>query len=155
MSSARPEKGEYEKILLPVSGENDTPAVRLACHLSTLVKKSKCHVLVLYVIQVQRSLPLDANIESETSKAEQTLTQVEDQMVDCTCEVDTDILQARDVGVAIVDEAVEKQVDLILMGAGYKKRFGTSGISPTVLTVLRDAPCPVVVVRPALADQEG
>jgi nucleotide-binding universal stress UspA family protein len=155
MPSSGPEKGEYEKILLPVSGENDVPAVQLACNLSRMVKKSKCHILVLYVIQVQRSLPLDASIDSEISKAEQTLARIEDQMVDCTCEVDTDILQARDIGVAIVDEAVEKQMDLVIIGAGYKKRFGMSGLGPTALTVLKDAPCPVIVVRPSLADQEG
>ncbi|HLC23379.1 MAG TPA: universal stress protein [Dehalococcoidia bacterium] len=153
-ASTRADKGEYENILLPVSGENDGPAIKLACNLAKLAKRSKCHILVLYVIQVQRSLPLDASIESEIGKAEQTLGQVEDQMVDCPCELDTDILQARDIGVAIVDEAVEKHADLILMGAGYKKRFGASGIGPTALTVLRDAPCPVVVVRPALMDQE-
>ncbi|MBI2957508.1 MAG: universal stress protein [Chloroflexi bacterium] len=157
MSSAvaRVDKGEYETILLPVSGENDGPAIQLACNLSKLVKKGKCKILVLYVIQVQRSLPLDASIDPEIQKAERTLSQVEDTLVECNCEIDTDILQAREVGVAIIDEAVEKKADLILMGAGYKKRFGTSGVAPSVLTVLRDAPCPVVIVRPALQDQEG
>ncbi len=154
-TSNRADKGEYERILLPVSGENDGPAIRLACSLSKLSKKSKCRLLVLYVIQVQRSLPIDATIDREVDKAERTLATIEDQLVDCDCEIDTDILQARDVGVAIVDEAVEKKVDLILMGAGYKKRLAGSGVGPTVLTVLKDAPCPVVVVRPAMIEQEG
>ncbi|MBI2858865.1 MAG: universal stress protein [Chloroflexi bacterium] len=148
------ERGEYERILLPVSGEDDRPAILLACNLARLAKKSKCKLLVLYVIQVQRSLPIDATIDRELDRAEQALTKVEDQLVDCDCEIDTDILQARDVGVAIVDEAVEKQADLIIMGAGYKKRFGASALGPTVLTVLRDAPCPVVVVRPGLSPQQ-
>ncbi|MDO8472224.1 MAG: universal stress protein [Dehalococcoidia bacterium] len=154
-TNGKGDKGEYEKILLPVNGLNDGPVVRLACSLSRLVKRSKCRILVLYVIQVQRSLPLDASVEPEIERAEKTLEDVENQLVECNCEVDTDILQAREVGVAIVDEAMEKKVDLILMDAGYKKRFGASGIGPTVLTVMRDAPCPVIVVRPALTEQEG
>lgn len=154
-SNTKADKGEYERILLPVNGLNDGPAIRLACSLSRLVKRSKCKILVLYVIQVQRTLPLDASVEPEIEKAEKTLEDVENQLVECNCEVDTDILQAREIGVAIVDEAVEKKVDLILMGAGYKKRFGASGIGPAVLTVMKDAPCPVIVVRPALTEQEG
>lgn len=154
-ATARVDKGEYDKILLPVSGENDGPAIRLVCNLARLARKSKCRVLVLYVIQVRRSLPLDASIDPDIEQAEGTLSKIEELMSGCDCEIDTDILQARDVGVAIVDEAVEKQVDLIVMGAGYKKRFGASGIGPTVLTVFRDAPCPVFVVRPGLVDLEA
>lgn len=157
-SATKAEKGfEYERILVPVSGDRtDQEAVKVACNLARAAKRSRCKILVLYVIQVRRSLPLDATIEPEVQKAEQTLSQAENMAAaDCDCDVETDLLQARDVGVAIVDEAMERQTDLIVMGAGYKKRFGVSAISLTALTVLRDAPCHVLIIRPTLADVEG
>jgi len=153
MSGALERGFEYERILVPVSGDKmDLAAVRLACHLARFAKKGKCRILVLYVIQVRRSLPLDATIDPEVQAAEQTLGAAENEAADCDCEVETDILQARDVGVAIVDEAVDHKVDLVVMGAGYKTRLGVPTISPTALTVLRDAPCRVLIIRPQLEE---
>ncbi|MEW6034868.1 MAG: universal stress protein [Chloroflexota bacterium] len=159
-SAVRVERGfEYERILVPVSGDStDREAIKLACSLARSARRSGCKLLVLYVVQVRRSLPLDAHIEAETQKAEQTLGWAENvASAECDCDVETDLLQARDVGVAIVDEAMEREADLIVMGAGYKKRFGVPAVSPTALTVLRDAPCHVVIIRPRQvgADVEG
>ncbi|MBI4321573.1 MAG: universal stress protein [Chloroflexi bacterium] len=157
MAIAKAEKGSgYERILIPISGEEtDDAAIRLGCNLSRLARKTKCKIIILYVIQVQRSLPLDATIEREVQKGEQALSEAQDIASDCECDVRTDVLQARDVGVAIVDEAVEQHVDVIVMGAGYKRRFGVFAISPTAQTVLRDAPCRVIVIRPTLAEVQA
>ncbi|MBI2853719.1 MAG: universal stress protein [Chloroflexi bacterium] len=147
----------YERILVPISGEEtDREVIRLACELSKFAKKAKCKILILYVIQVRRSLPLDAAIEPEVQKAEQSLSEAENvaSACECECDVETDVLQAREVGVAIVDEAIEHQADIILLGAGYKKRLGVATISPTALAVLRDAPCRVVLIRPPLSGVE-
>ncbi len=42
-----------------------------------------------------------------------------------------EILQARDVGTAIVDEAAERRIDLIIMGLGYKRKFGEFDLGQT------------------------
>ena len=38
--------------------------------------------------------------------------------------VETVLLQARDVGAALVDEASERGADLLVLGLPYRKRFG-------------------------------
>lgn len=136
---------ELDRILVPVSGDKaDEETVKLAC---SLAKKSKAKIYVVYVIQVKRSLPLDAEIDSEIKKAEEVLSRAEDIAAEQDYEVETDLLQAREVGPAIVDEAMEKDVNLILMGIGYKKRFGVFSLGVAVPHVLKEAPCRVLVLR--------
>ncbi|MBM3142740.1 MAG: universal stress protein [Chloroflexi bacterium] len=134
-----------ERILVAISGKDaDVEAVKLACDLA---KKSKAKVHVVYVIEVKRSLPLDAVIEPEIEKAEKVLTRAEDIASDRDYEVETDLIQAREVGPAIVDEAMERDADLILMGVTYKKRFGTFSLGRVIPYVLEEAPCRVLLCR--------
>ncbi len=134
---------EFHKILVPVSGTDaDEEAVRLACRLA---KKNKAKIRAVYVITVKRTLPLDAEIESEVRKAEGILDHVERIAEEQDCEVETDLLQAREVGPTIVEEAVEQEVDLILMGVKYKRRFGQFSLGDVVPYVLKNAPCRVIL----------
>jgi nucleotide-binding universal stress UspA family protein len=64
-------------------------------------------------------------------------------------DVETEILQARDVGTAIVDEALEREIDLIVMGIGYKRKFGEFDMGHTAPYVLKNAPCRVWLARAA------
>jgi nucleotide-binding universal stress UspA family protein len=134
-----------ERILVAVSGKDaDAEAVKLAC---VLAKKPKAKIYVVYVIEVKRSLPLDAVIESEIAKAEKILASAEEIASDKDYEVETDLIQGRDAGPAIVDEAMEKEVDLILMGFTYKKRFGVFNLGRVIPYVLEEAPCRVLLYR--------
>lgn len=134
---------EFHKILVPVSGtEADGEAMRLACRLA---KKNKARIWAVYIIAVKRSLPLDAEIESEIRKAEEILDHVESVAEEQDFEVETDLLQAREVAPSIVDEAVERGADLILMGVTYKKRFGQFSLGNVVPYVLKNSPCPVIL----------
>lgn len=135
---------EFHKILVPVAGnEADVEALRLAIRLA---RKEKGKVWSVYVITIKRALPLNAEIKPEIEKAEgimdnmETIAEEEEEY-----EVDTDILQARDAGPAIIDEAVERGVDLILMGVKYKKRFGQFSLGSVVPYVLKNSPCPVIL----------
>ncbi len=134
---------EYGKILVPATGtEADEEAIKLACR---LVKKNKGEIRVIYVITVKRNLPLDAEIESEMRKAEGILDHMERVAEEENYEVETDLLQAREAGLTIVEEAAERKIDLILMGVKYKKRFGQFSLGDTVLYVLKNAPCRVIL----------
>ena len=62
-------------------------------------------------------------------------------------EIDTDILQAREAGPAIIDEAAEREVDLILMGIKHKTRFGQFSLGNVAPYVLKNAPCPVILYQ--------
>ena len=134
-----------EKILVAVSGkEADSEAVQLACDLA---KKRKAKIYVVYVVEVKRSLPLDAVIESEIAKAEQILARAEEIASDKDYEVETALIQGRDAGPAIVDEAMEREADLILIGFTYKKRFGVFNLGRVIPYVLEEAPCRVLLYR--------
>jgi len=134
---------EFNKILVPVTGTQvDDEAMRLACGLA---KKNKGKIWAVYVVTVKRSLPIDAEIEPEIRKAEDILDHIASVAEEEDYEVETDLLQAREAGPTIVDEAVEREVDLILMGLSYKRRFGQFSLGSVVPYVLQNAPCQVIL----------
>jgi nucleotide-binding universal stress UspA family protein len=135
----------FNKILVPVAGTDaDVETIKLACRLA---KKDKGKVWAVSVVTIKRALPLDAEIESEIKKAEGILDKVEDAAGEEDCEIETDVLQAREVGPAIVDEAVERGMSLILMGISYKQRFGQFSLGEAVPYVLKNSPCPVILYQ--------
>jgi len=134
---------EFHKILVPVVGTKaDEDAISLACFLA---RKNKGKIWAVYVIRVKRALPLDAEIEPEIKKAEDVLDRMERVAEEQEYEIDTDLLQAREVEPTIVDEAVERHADLILMGVPYKTRFGQFSLGDIVPYVLKNAPCRAIV----------
>ena len=145
---------EFHKILLPVIGtEADEQAIRLACGLT---KKNKGKISAVYVLTVKRALPLEAEIEPEIQKGEEVLDYIERIAEEEGKEIETDLLQAREVGPAIVDEAVELGVDLILMGVTYKRRFGQFTMGDVVPYVLKNAPCRVMLYhQPSYITEEA
>jgi nucleotide-binding universal stress UspA family protein len=134
-----------KKILVAVSGSRaDDEVVKLGCDMA---RKAKATVYIVYVIEVKRSLPLDAVIDTEMKKAEDTLTHAEEIASERDCEVEADLIQARDVGPAIVDQARERGADLIVLGLDYKKRFGLFSLGRVIPYVIEEAPCRVVICR--------
>jgi len=144
---------ELPKFLVSVSGEKvDEEVVRLACNIA---KRRKGKVYVVHVIEVQRALPLDAEIGSEIQRGEKILAHAERIANTMDCEVETDLLQAREAGPALVDEAVERGVDLIIMGLEYKRRFGEFDLGCAVPYVLKNVPCRVLVWREPMEQGEA
>lgn len=136
---------EYNKILVPVAGlETDVETVKLACQLA---RKDKTKLLVLHVIPIDRALPLDAELAHEVKKAENVLEQAEKIALEQGFEIETDLLQARNVGPSIVDEAVERKSDLIIMGLAYKRQFGQYSLGNVTPYILKNAPCPVILLQ--------
>lgn len=136
---------KVSRILVPVNGSTaDKPAIELAC---SVAKRNKAKIYVIYVIEVKRTLPLDAEIEPELQKGELVLEAADRYADDSDYDVNTEILQAREVGPAVVDEAVERGADVIIMGVGYKKKFGEFTVGRTASYVLKNAPCWVWVCR--------
>jgi len=135
---------EFHKILVPVAGTRaDEEAMKLASRL--LAKKNKGGICAVHVISIERALPLDAEVESEIRKAEDILNHIESIAEEQGCKIETELLQAREVAPAIVDEAIEREVDLILIGVTYKRRFGEFSLGDVVPYVLKNAPCRVIL----------
>ena len=136
---------EAKKVLLPVNGDDsDEESLRLACN---LVRESKGKIYVLYVIEVARQLPLDADVSDETTKGEEVLQRIEKLGKEYQVDVDAEILQAREAGPAVVEEAVEREVEAIVVGVPYKWRYGVFSLGRTVPFILKNSPCPVFLWR--------
>ncbi len=134
---------QFNRILVPVIGtEADYEAIRLACRLA---KKDKGKIWAVYVVTLKRTLPLDAEIEPEIKKAEEILDHAENIAEEQDYELETDLLQAREAGPTIVDEAVEREVNLILIGVKYKRSFGQFSLGSVVPYILKNAPCRVIL----------
>ena len=133
-------------LALVTGSAQDDAVVSLACDLA---RGSKGLVWLLYVIEVPRRLPVDAEIPAETTRGELTLQRMERLGKMLKCRVEGEILQARDIGAAIVREAVDRNVDVIVAGMPYTERYGSPTLGETTPYVLRHSPCPVVVYRDA------
>jgi len=136
-------KIQYHRILVPVTGTDaDDETMHMAC---SLAKRDKCKIFAMHVITIKRSLPLEAEIESETRRAEELLDRMSKIAEANELQLETDLLQARDVAPTIIDEAVERKIDLIVMGVKYKTRFGQFHMGSIVPFVLKNAPCHVIL----------
>ena len=139
---------QLNDVLVPVSG---TPislkALSLAC---SITRRGKGKVYSVSVIEVGRALALDAEMGPEARAAEGVLQLAEQIAGEMDCKVEGEILQARDAGHAIVDEAIERRVDAIVMGAAYEMPLGEFDLGPTARYVIDHAPCQVILVRAAV-----
>ena len=127
-------------------GPSDERIVRLACELA---RPSKAELVAVHVVEIGWSLPLDADVASRSEEAQRVLDLAESTAEAARMKLsDTVLLQARDVGAAIVDEASERGADLLVVGLPYRKRFGGDfAIGTTVPYILKNAPCAVMVIR--------
>ena len=133
------------KILVTVSGGSlDEEMVDFACYQA---KRARGRLYAVYVIEVKRELPLEVDLAAEVEKGEEILQNAEDVARRWKQEMDTEVLQARDAGTAIVEEAERRGVDLVIVGLRYRKKFDQFYMGSTASHVLKNAPCRVCVCR--------
>ena len=117
----------------------------LACMLAQAGKGKEIHAL--HVIQIPRSLPLETELTAEIDVGEAMLAKaqaVAEERFDL--EIRTELLQAREAAPAILEEAKEKGVDLIILGYNRRWRFGDRLLKATTLEyVVRHASCQVLL----------
>ncbi len=132
-------------ILIPVNGNpEDEVALMLA---GSIAKRNKAKVTVVHVVEVQRALPVDAELPSENARGEKVLDSADEQARLLDVNVNVELLQARKAGPAVVDEASALKVDLIVMGLPYRNEFGAFQLGETSNYILSHAQCRVWLVR--------
>ena len=137
-------------VLVAVKGDpSDEEAIKLACQ---MVKSSKGNLYILHVIEVERGFPLDAEIGPATARGEEILKHVEKVAKPYKCKMEAELVQARSFGSAVVQEAANREVDVIVLGLPYEERYGTFSLGETVPYVLKNAPCKVIVWREPPSD---
>ena len=137
-------------VLADNGGSSDARIVRLACQAA---RASKAQLVAVHVVEIDWSLPLEADVASRSEDAQRVLDAVEGIAESEHQAVETVLLQARDVGAALVDEASERAADMLILGLPYRKRFGGDfAIGRTVPYVFSNAPCAVWVVREPISE---
>jgi len=133
------------RIIVPVNGSpTDDEAVRLACRLA---RRARARVNVITVLEVKRSIALGTVQDTDTARGESLLQHAEKVGDELDIDVETELLQAREAGPAIVDEVSEWRADLIVLGLPYRQRFGEFYMGKTAPFVLRYAPCRALLFR--------
>ena len=138
-----------QTFLVPITNSSASlDAVNIAC---AMARPHKGKVYVVHVIEVQRSLALNAEMEPEARRGEQLLRRAEEIAGHAGMSIDGQLLQAREAGQAIVDEARDREVETIILGIGYKRLIGSFEVGRTVDYVLKNATSQVWVVRQGFA----
>lgn len=138
-----------QTFLVPIT--NSPASLEAVAVASTMAKARKGRVYLVHVIEVNRSLPLNAEMDAEARRGEQVIRRAEAVASEAGCSVTGTLVQAREAGMAIVDEAQDRGVDAIVMGIGYKRLTGSFQVGRTVDHVLKNATCTVWVVRQSVA----
>jgi len=133
-------------------GPGDERIVRLV---ADLAKPIHAELAAVHVVEVSWSMPLDADVAGRSEGVQQILDAAETVAEESKMRLEPVLLQARDVGAALVDEATERDADLLVLGLPYRKRFGGDfAIGRTIPYVLKNAPCTVWVVREPIPEGE-
>ncbi len=134
-------------------GSSDARIVRLVAEIA---RHSKADLSAVHVVEIAWSQPLDADIAGRSESAQQILDLAEAVAEQSKVTLDPVLLQARDVGAALVDEAIERSADLLVLGLPYRTRFGGDfAIGRTIPYVLKNAPCAVWVVREPISEESA
>ena len=112
-----------------------------------IVREDRGHLYIIYVIKVKRSLPLDAEIKEHLARGEQVLNRSERLARLPRNDIDCQLLQARELGPAVVHEAVVRDVDAIVIGTSYPTDYGAFSLGSDIPYVLEHAPCDVILLR--------
>lgn len=142
----------FRRAVLAVNGgPGDRQIVRIACELA---RASKAELVAVHIVEIDWTLPLDADVASRSEEAQRVLDLAEAHAEQMRYTVEPVLLQARDVGAALVDEASERGADLMILSLPYRKRFGGDfAIGRTIPYVFKNAPCAVWVVREPMPEE--
>ncbi len=143
-------------VLVPVTGADcDEDVVRLGCE---LLESRRSLLHILYVIEVGRHSPIDADVAEDYQEGERVLRKMEQVANSYNCSSEAHLVQARKAGAVVVREAVDKNVDAVVMGTTEAESYGSFSLGDYIPYVLRHAPCRVIVSRdpkPAMGSLDG
>ncbi len=138
---------KFRSILVPVM---DKPAsLQAVAVAASLARQEKAKLTLLHVIKVERSLPVTADMDIEAQRGEELLRRARAIAVEeaRNLRIEDELLQAREAGPAIVEEAAARGVDAIMLGVGWSPLLGQFEVGPTASYVLGHAACHVWIVR--------
>jgi nucleotide-binding universal stress UspA family protein len=145
---------QFRRAVVALSGgRTDRPIVALA---ADIARQAHGELVGVHVVEIDWTHPLDADIAGHDEQAQRVLDIAEATAEASRYQLETVLLQARDVGAAIVDEATERGADLIICGLPFRRRFGGEfEVGRTIPYVLRNAPCGVWIIREPMPEEHA
>jgi len=135
----------FNRVLAVVS--DDPSDINTISRAADIVRDDHGQLFIVYVIKVERSLPLDAEIEEQVARGEQVLHRSERLARLPRSDIDSQLLQARMIGPAVVHEAIVRDADAIVIGTSYPTEFGAFSLGSDIPYILEHAPCDVILWR--------
>jgi APA family basic amino acid/polyamine antiporter len=135
----------FQRILVPMKlGDIGEEMVATAI---ALAKEHGAAIDAINVVRVPRKFGLEGELPPDVAeRVDASLEEARALGADHGVEVHGDVVLARSIGHAILDEADRRGTDLIILGSSPRWRRQSRFFSPTVDFVLRNAPCEVLVV---------
>ena len=144
------------RVLAPVNGGPGD--ARLIDTLAAMCQHFRPRFTLVYVVEVPQAMPLDAELPAELARGEAVLGAAESELRqrigDKNGEILTELLQARSAGAAIVDEAMDQRADAVVMATENRLTHGKISFGDSVIYVMKNCPCEVLLLRLALDDGE-
>jgi nucleotide-binding universal stress UspA family protein len=142
----------FRRAVIALSGGAvDERIVRLAIEAA---KPSHAELIAVHVVELDWTQPLDADVAERSEEAQRVLDAAEGIAESLHMKMESVLVQARDLGAAIVDEACARDADLLILGLSYRTRFGGDfAIGRAVPYALKNAPCAVWVVREPMGEE--
>lgn len=148
-----PEPAFRRAVVALSGGPSDGRIVRLAIELA---RPYKSRLVAVHVVEIDWTMPLDADVAGRSEAVQRILDLAEVTAEENHYSVEAVLLQARDVGAALVDEATERDADLLVLGLPYRRRFGGDFvIGRTIPYCLKNARCTVWVVREPIPEEKA
>ena len=133
----------FKSVLVAVCGEaSDKDAIELAYNLTENESDS---VNLVNIVEIKRSYPIDIEIEGLTLKAESILKNGEEIAQTLNYNAEAELLQSRHVGLGILHEAADKNVEAIIICLPHKTKYGYFNLGQVVPYLLENAHCNVVI----------
>ena len=137
----------YGKVLAVLTGDITDQGV--LAQGADMVRSVRGKLFAVYVIEVDRNMPVDAEVGSATERGEQILVGAETSVQLPRGDFEAQLLQAREVGPAVVNEAANREVDAIVIGTSCPSDYGYFSLGEQIPYVLEHARCLVVLWREA------
>lgn len=143
VAKARRSVETLKRILVPTSGmPYSERGIELACRLGA---EHQAEILLTYVIEIPRTMPLEAPMPETEEKANQALNRGKE-IVELHHLVPVLLIErAREAGEGIIRAARDNQADVIVLGMRTSLRGVQSLWGRTTDTLIRKAPCEVII----------
>jgi nucleotide-binding universal stress UspA family protein len=137
----------FRRIVVAVADNRESQqAVDTGCRLA---RGHGALLTLITVVEVPVELPLDCQMDTEDARAQQLLEHARMTAESYGVKTTLRLVRAREAATAIVDELERQQPELAIVGVPRRPRRRVTNLGRTVETVLKRAPCRVMLLSGA------